>query len=199
MKSGKEKIFEETIPTPFGIKTYISHKQPLYDDGKIIGLLGFSTDITEIKEQESLAKAESERLIKENHALEIDYYKKSTQQQTMYEECLDSLQNTIQLHKINALNKKLGIKTGSNNKMTDKSQKLTKRELDVLYYLSLNKSPKEIASILSILENKSIKSATIQAVIDKGLYDKLGAYSIAQLIETATILKLIPFMLNEGL
>jgi DNA-binding NarL/FixJ family response regulator len=83
--------------------------------------------------------------------------------------------------------------------MTDKSQKLTKRELDVLYYLSLNKSPKEIASILSILENKSIKSATIQAVIDKGLYDKLGAYSIAQLIETATILKLIPFMLNEGL
>lgn len=73
---------------------------------------------------------------------------------------------------------------------------VTKRELDVLYYLSLNKSPKEIAQIITILENKTVSDSTINAVINKKLYPKFEVFNIGQLVEKAIMLNLIPFLLD---
>jgi len=70
---------------------------------------------------------------------------------------------------------------------------LSKREREILYYLSLNKSPKDIATILSVLDKKAILPTTVQSVIDKQLYQKLDVFNIGQLIEKANMLKLIPF------
>lgn len=62
IRSGTGKIFEESIKTSDGLRVYISNKSPLYDkDGKIIGILGISRDITETKKaQEALAQKEKE-------------------------------------------------------------------------------------------------------------------------------------------
>ena len=60
--------------------------------------------------------------------------------------------------------------------------------------MSLNKSPKEIANILSNRENKNIQSDTIRSMISKQLYTKFGVYNVNQLIEKARILNLIPFI-----
>jgi PAS domain-containing protein len=72
MNSGKVVILEETLTTPEGIKTYLSQKQPLYDNkGNVIGLLGYAMDITQTKEQERLIKEQNEKLTNEKHQLEI--------------------------------------------------------------------------------------------------------------------------------
>ncbi len=45
-------ISEERIVTPIGERIYLSQKSPVRDnDGKVIGLLGFAMDITDIKKQ----------------------------------------------------------------------------------------------------------------------------------------------------
>src|SRR3990167_8634394 len=57
MRSGSACIIEETISTPFGQKTYLSQKNPVKDsNGNVIGLLGFSMDVTELKKYEIMAK-----------------------------------------------------------------------------------------------------------------------------------------------
>ena len=57
MHSGEASIIEETISTPFGVKTYLSQKNPVKDSNdNVIGLLGFSMDVTELKKYEILAK-----------------------------------------------------------------------------------------------------------------------------------------------
>lgn len=59
----KTLITEEKIISPQGKKFYLSQKSPIHDeDGKIIGLLGFAMDITEIKQQEELIN-ERDKLI----------------------------------------------------------------------------------------------------------------------------------------
>ena len=73
---------------------------------------------------------------------------------------------------------------------------LNKREQEILYFISLNKSPKEIASILGVREQKTLAPATIQAIITKQLYVKFGVYSVSNLIEKASFLGLIPFSLE---
>ncbi|MFT4059253.1 MAG: ATP-binding protein [Legionella sp.] len=54
MQSGKIQIREETVDTIEGKKTYLSHKEPLRDENQnIIGMLGVSLDISQIKKLES--------------------------------------------------------------------------------------------------------------------------------------------------
>jgi PAS domain S-box-containing protein len=51
MESERVMVFEEQIQFPDGIRTYLSTKSPYRDkQGKIIGLIGVSTDITERKQ-----------------------------------------------------------------------------------------------------------------------------------------------------
>ncbi len=50
METAQVDVFEEKIQAPEGIRTYLSTKSPYQDQqGKIIGLIGVSTDITERK------------------------------------------------------------------------------------------------------------------------------------------------------
>lgn len=96
MNNGKMVILEETLTTPEGIKTYLSQKQPLYDnEGIVIGMLGFSMDITKTKEQEKLAKEQSEKLEREKHQLEIDNYKQLAEQQEKFTKLANQVAHDI--------------------------------------------------------------------------------------------------------
>ncbi len=170
--------FEEEVVSSSGeMKIFRAIRGPLRDyNSKIIGVIGTSIEITAEKEAERL------QLINEK-------YETEKQAQEKFRRFIDKLQNDIQNYKIEALNEKLGytslIKPVHNIE-------LTKRESEILYYLSLNKVPKEISTILSILENKNVSPATIQSTITKRLYYKFEVSSISQLIEKANMLKLIP-------
>lgn len=159
-------------------RVWLSRKEPLRDKkGKIIGIIGTSIDITDQKQAEQLKQKNLEQQIA------IEVYQN-------FKNCLDDIQNTIQTYKFGILNSKLGI-TATN--LPHAEIVLTKRESEILYYISLNKSPKEIAGILSIIDQKDIASTTIQAIINKQLYPKFGVYNVSQLVERANTLRLIPF------
>lgn len=183
IKSGKTQTQEEYAYDASGncTGTYLAIKAPLYDEhGNVIGIVGSSIDIT--------AEKNSERLKIENERQKAEIQAKN-------KKCLDDIQHTIQNYKINVLHKKLGIE--HQTQALKGIVPLTKRQREILYYLSLNKSPKEIAQILSIIDKKSVTSRTIQSVIDKQLYTKFKVYSISHLIEQANVQKLIPFLLDN--
>jgi DNA-binding CsgD family transcriptional regulator len=106
---------------------------------------------------------------------------------------MDNIVTLIQSHKVNILNDKLGI-SEQNTFFPSEYVRLSKREEQVLYLLSMGKSPKEIAKILSKLENKSFSPKTVASVINKQLYVKLDVSNYSQLLEKATKLNLIQFM-----
>jgi PAS domain S-box-containing protein len=161
---------EETVLTEQGGRVYLSQKMPRYNsNGEVIGMLGFSVDITEMKRNEQI--------------------------QNMVQQCLETVQHTIHSCKINILHKTTG-ETFPHNPL--EKTRLTRREQEILYYLSLNKSPKEIAKILGIVDGKMISSATILSIICKQLYTKFEVCSVGLPVEKAALLNLIPF-LPEGL
>ena len=54
MQSGKERVLEELVPMRGKVHTFLSVKNPMFDDaGNCIGIMGVSTDITERKEHEA--------------------------------------------------------------------------------------------------------------------------------------------------
>ncbi len=61
MDSGKEKILEEVVETQDGIRSFISVKTPRFNnEGRVIGIVGISHDITRRKKiEEALKKSES--------------------------------------------------------------------------------------------------------------------------------------------
>jgi hypothetical protein len=154
---------------------------PLFDENdEIVGIIGTSTEITLIKEVEFLRRENQRQIIELG-------------MQDKLKSIMDEFNNILQKHKFDILNQNIG-KTKSS--VLDVDVKLGKREREILYYLSLNKSPKEIASIISVLEKKNLAAATIQAVINKGLFIKFNVATTSQLIEKANALKLIPFTLD---
>lgn len=184
IKSGEILSQDECIEniTTKQIKYFRNIKAPLYNnEGVMVGIVGTAMDIT--------AEIEAEHL---QH--EIQVYKEERRTQEVFKTCIDAINNVMQSYKINAVNNKLGSEIKNRCNDNDLKIKLTKRESEVLYFLSLNKSPKEIASIVGILENKHVSPATIQAIIDKQLYFKFKVFSISNLIEKAYLLKLIPFL-----
>lgn len=68
---------------------------------------------------------------------------------------------------------------------------LTKREKEILFLLSLGKSPKNIAEFISKIENKILTPATVTATINKHLYLKFNVNSTSELIEQAVLLDLL--------
>lgn len=171
----------EEHPTIFGNRNrvFLTTKDRLIDKGhNIIGIIGVSVDITTQKEAEQL------RIKNLEQQVTIEAYQN-------FKKCLYDIQNTIQTYKINILNNKLGVDVANDIPYDDVV--LTKREQEILYYLSLNKSPKEIAAILTIIDQKDVAASTVQAVINKQLYPKFDVRTIGKLIERANMLKLIPF------
>jgi PAS domain S-box-containing protein len=163
--------------TPIVVRT---EKSPLYDyDGKVVGVLVIGIDITLEKDAEMLRN--------ENQA-----HQSTIKTNETFKKCLDEIQQVIQSYKINILNNRLGVKPVKES--SNENIIISKRECEILYYLALNKSPKEIASIFAILDQKSVAAATIQSIIDKQLYVKFNVFNISQLIEKANLLKLIPFL-----
>ncbi len=143
------------------INPLINHKD------HVMGIYGFSFEITDTKRAEQLHMSNQKQ-------------KAQLEMQEDFKKCLNELQQVITRYKIHMLNDKLGI---SSKTKASGNIKLTKREQQILYYLSLHKSPKEISNILSKLEKKEILSVTVQAVIDKQLYSKLEVHNIGQLLE----------------
>ncbi len=55
MESGCAEMIEETVPTPAGVRSFLTTKSPRYDlEGKVIGLIGIARDITCRKQSEEL-------------------------------------------------------------------------------------------------------------------------------------------------
>ncbi|MCE3269444.1 MAG: sensor histidine kinase [Burkholderiales bacterium] len=161
-------------------RVYLSAKNRLLDNkGNVIGIVGTSIDITAQKEASKLQ-------------LEIDEFMAEKNAQKELIRFVDDMQQMINKFKIKIVNEKTGTKLEINE--LDKNITLTNRESQTLYYLSLYKSPKDIAAILSIIEGKPFAPATINAIINKQLYPKFGVFNMAQLLEKASMLKLIPFL-----
>ncbi|MCC2625454.1 MAG: Histidine kinase [Burkholderiales bacterium] len=195
-------------------KTYFSSKRQLLNtNGEVVGLVGVTVDISDTKEKEQL-KLENLQLeaqnklnqvfleklateaVAEQLRLENETYLVQKKEQAKFLAFIDKIQRDIQNYKVEALTEKIGIAPKISN--SDKQIRLTKRELDILYYLSLNKSPKDIAKIISIIENKSISDSTINAIVNKKLYPKFKVFNVGQLIEKAILLNQIPFLLDTS-
>ncbi len=144
---------------------------------------------------EELLNKEIEDLRLENNRLknENKTYHASKNSQEILKGFLTELLHVTQTCRVALLNDRLGKETWLTK--CDHEIVLTKRESSILYLLSLNKSPKEIAAILMQLENKNITDSTVAAIINKHLYIKFDVFNISGLIEKATMLNLIPFML----
>ncbi|MCC2625243.1 MAG: Sensory box histidine kinase/response regulator [Burkholderiales bacterium] len=195
-------------------KYFIAIKSPLINsDDNTIGVIGTSVEITAEKEAQHL-KNENIRLEAENKLtqvlleklaaeakaeqlrLENEAYLAQKKEQAKILAFVDKIQRDIQSFKIEALTEKIGVKPKISN--SDKQIRLTKRELDILYYLSLNKSPKDIAQIITIIENSPVSDSTINAIINKKLYPKFEVFNIGQLVEKAIMLNQIPFLLDNS-
>jgi PAS domain S-box-containing protein len=203
---------EETVITKDGQQLQLLvNKVPVRNkSGEIVGILGINIDIGDKKEAERLKleniklEAENrltqvllEKLVAETEAeqlrLENEAYLAQKKEQAKFLAFIDKIQRDIQNYKVEALTEQIGIKPKISN--SDKQIRLTKRELDVIYYLSLNKSPKEISQIITIIENKPVSDSTINAIINKKLYPKFEVFNIGQLVEKAILLNQIPFLL----
>jgi PAS domain S-box-containing protein len=169
------------------IKYFIAIKSPLFDSkGKIIGVIGTSVEITAEKEAEQLrAEMEKRKVIDEQQTIFQEFFNQLIEKITPLVQVIDNF-------KFSNLNNKLGV---SQPDATHSGIALTKREQEVLYFLSTYKSPKEIAIILSDRDGKPISPRTVQSIIDTKLYVKFGVYRIGDLIEKAKRLNLIPFIL----
>jgi PAS domain S-box-containing protein len=176
---GETIVAEEIVIRPDGVKlVFLSNKRPLYNSKKeIIGMFGISIDITERKQNKQLS------IENEKHLAQISA-------QEVFKKCIDNIHNTLEISRLHVVNQIAGI----NHYIKDEEIYLTKREEQVLYLISMGKKPKQIANILSNLDNKRIATATITVIINKHLYLKFKVNDTSSLIEKAKILNLIPFL-----
>ncbi len=146
-------------------------RQLLSKSGRVIGVLAVAIDIT----MERVA----ERLQEEKNC------------QKDFINFMDNVQQLFNTFRVNTLNKAAGTKVniinGSGN------IKLSRRESEILYYLSMHRNPKEIAIILSASEGKKIAPSTVSSIINKGLYPKFDVHNTGQLIDKAISLQLLTF------
>ncbi|MFN8771059.1 MAG: PAS domain-containing protein [Neisseriaceae bacterium] len=170
---------EETAVIDNKERTYFVSKNPLKNpDGSIVGIIGTAMDITAEREATTLK-------------IKLANYQAELKAQDRFSEFISGVMNLAHNYKLDIFNEKLGYK-GHNEPIV--KIKLSKREEQVLYFLVMGKTPKEIASILSKLVGKSISHSTVSCVISKQLYSKLEASNTGQLIEKANRLHLVPFI-----
>jgi len=177
----KEHVIQDM--TTKELRYYNDVMSPLFDSSNIlIGVIGASIEITAEKQKEQLQ-------------IQNAVYEAELKAQKVFKECMNGIQHLIQEAKINAVSNK----TGTQMEISDYDKKivLTKREREILYFLSMGKTPKEIASLISVIEDRGVSYGTISAFINKQLYPKFNVFSISQLVEKATLLNLIPFLDEE--
>ena len=174
----KNKIKEEEFIDKNGdLKIFKTYQSKVYlNNGSIIGIIAILIDITAEKEVEQLK------------ALNTKYRNKLNTQEIL-KNLINSIFFNLQKSQLTIINENKYLKNLNLANIT-----LTKREQEVLYYLSNHKSPKEIAKILGKKENKNLSPATIASVICKQLYNKFEVNNNCSLIEKAKLLNLIPFI-----
>ena len=104
---------------------------------------------------------------------------------------MNSLMNS---YRIKMLYNKIGEQAPSQN--YEHTIQLTKREKTILYLLSLHRSPKDIADVLSRIDGKNVSHFTIHSLIGKGLYVKFGVMNTKDLLDKASSYGLIPATLD---
>ncbi|MCC2625248.1 MAG: Sensory box histidine kinase/response regulator [Burkholderiales bacterium] len=208
--TGKNQQTEDlTIDITTGKFKYFSAiRAPLRNkNNEIIGVVGTAIEITEEKEaqkskfdqilieQETL-RTEVERVRFENKLkqLQCQTLQEERDSQTRITSFVNKMMHEIQAFRIEELHRTTGIKPPISD--ADRQMKLTKREQQILYFLSMNKSPKDIAQIITIIENNPVSDSTINAIINKRLYPKFEVFNIGQLVEKAIMLDLIPLLLK---
>lgn len=190
IKTGKINVSEEEWQHN-GYKIFLSTKYPLFgNDNKVIGILGISIDITAQKQVDKL-KSENEK-----YKIEQQTNVAIVNEHMKFNKFIDEIQRSIKAYQSSLLNSKIDKKINFEVKEGDSFPeiKLTEREQTILYFLSLNKPAKEIAKIISTIENKIIEPSTVASVINKQLYSKLNVFNTSELIEKASLYKLLPFM-----
>jgi hypothetical protein len=188
-----QKVINEVLPVistydlliDGSLRTFRTEKSPLTNENnEIFGILGFAIDITAEKEAEEL-KLE---LIEQENRNRLDGLLKN---------CINEISNNLNKLKLDYIRYNSTSHPQTERKTSDYQQvKLTKRELQILYFLNNNKSPKEIANILSKQENKQLAPATVLSIICKQLYPKFEVGNTGSLIEKAHTLNLIPLILD---
>jgi PAS domain S-box-containing protein len=183
LKTGrKSKTENSVVDTITGrVRYYSVVRSPIKNpSGEVIGVIGTSIEVTAKKELEKIKLQQLESDAKSD-------VKK------VFSQCITQISNIISQVQVNFINAEIG-RNGVGDLALDKPIKLTRREQEVIYFLSMGKSPKEIANIISSRENKSISHYTISSIICKKLYIKLEVFSIGQLVERAKLLHLVPFI-----
>lgn len=142
-------------------------KAPILEDDKIVGLLGICHDITD-------------RINAEKLNIELAKKEAIISEQNKFKSIIEKVFQILSEYKY----------FGDENIPSSTTVILTKREQEILHYLSLNKNPKEIGLMLGITAN------TVQSIINKKLYQKFSVNSVSKLIESAIKKQLIPFTLG---
>ena len=148
-------------------------KHPLIKDGKVIGIVGYCKDVTLEKK---LKEVEAEKQIEKINSKLITLVEKFV--------------NDARLCQVEIVNERIGLK-GLDSKQAI-SAPLSKRETEILYCLSLHKTPKEISKILSLAHGREVSTRSVQTIINEKLYAKLDVHTTGHLIERAAALNLIP-------
>lgn len=179
--AGKTMNDEEIMPQPDGTElVFLSNKRPLYNSkNEIIGMVGVSINITERKQKEQLEVEKQKNLAQ-------------LEAQKIVKKCMNNIKKEIITTQIAMINNVLG--KSSSTAIPEDKIILTKREEMIIYSASMGKVPKEIASIVSVIEGKPLSYPTINAILNKQLYPKFNVVGIGQLVEKAHALGLIPFM-----
>jgi len=155
-------------------KFYLTEKSRLLDEnGNIIGLMGTSMNITPQKELDNLRLSQLK-------ALQI------------FQKSIDDIFTVLHKNQIQEVREKISYAKTNTRRISN--LKLTKREQEIVYFLSVGKSPKEIANILSAMGNKDVSFKTVLSIINKKLYPKFEVFSVGELIDSARLHGLIPFL-----
>ena len=149
-------------------------KCPIIRDGKIEGLVGFCKDVTI---ERRLQEIERERSIDKLHLQLADL--------------VDKFMNEAQYTKLSIVDQRLGLNQRG-DRVSREQISLSNRESEIIYYLSIYKSPKEIARILSVIHGKEISVRAVQTAISDRLYVKFDVNTTSQLLERAAAHNLIP-------
>lgn len=182
MQSGKTSFQEESIFDDSGERIIaLAFKTPIYDEiGKCIGILGTSIDIT--------AEKNAERLRVEN-----EKHEEEKRSRSLLLEFVEQIYSLIQKFEITAFNDTLKIKSQGEVK----DVQLTRLEKEILYYLSLHKSTRDISGIVSFIEGREFSAEVVEVIIKKVLFGKFNVSSIGDLIDKAKLLNVIPFFLTD--
>lgn len=164
LQTGKNSQMEDVIIdiTTGKLKYFSATRAPLRNKrGEIIGVVGTSIEITKEKEAQ---KSTFDQILVEKETLrtEMEHFRFENELRILENEILfaekesqarvtkfvNKMLHEIQVFRLEELHQNTGIKLPISDK--DRHIKLTKREQQILYFLSLNKSPKDMCAVAKL-------------------------------------------------